>query len=178
MHAFCQVEFSTVSNTFFRSRNTPITRSPVSKDDVILLTRVMIACWVECFMSKSKLVFIENVKGVNKVSDMIRVCVLFLWSQWASKCSFHMFCLCFCMSEVISSFRSLRAGSQVFALLMLFLWVSLHTMSSARACSCCASCPLVCSACLPSVWCLWKFCWQCVCWWVWWSERKRTLCLL
>ena len=34
---------------------------------------------------------------------------------------FHMFCLCFCMSEVISSFRSLRAGSRVFALLMLFL---------------------------------------------------------
>ena len=28
--------------------------------------------------------------------------------------------ICFCMSEVISSFRSLRA-SQVFALLMLFL---------------------------------------------------------
>ena len=27
----------------------------------------------------------------------------------------------FCMSEVISSFRSLRAGSRVFALLMLFL---------------------------------------------------------
>ena len=26
----------------------------------------------------------------------------------------------FCMSEVISSFRSLRAGSQVFALLMFF----------------------------------------------------------
>ena len=24
-----------------------------------------------------------------------RVCVLCLWSQWASKCSFHMFCLCF-----------------------------------------------------------------------------------
>ena len=31
------------------------------------------------------------------------------------------FVLCFCMSEVISSFRSLRAGSQVFALLILFL---------------------------------------------------------
>ena len=28
--------------------------------------------------------------------------------------SFHMFCLCFCMSEVISSFKSLGAGSQVF----------------------------------------------------------------
>ena len=34
----------------------------------------------------------------------------------------------FCMSEVISSFKSLRAGSHVFALLMLFLWVILHTM--------------------------------------------------
>ena len=39
-----------------------------------------------------------------------------------------MFCLC--MSEVMSSFRSLRVGSQVFALLMLFLFVILHTMSS------------------------------------------------
>ena len=46
-----------------------------------------------------------------------RVCVLCLSSQGASKCSFHMFC----RSEVISSFGSLRAGSQVFALLMLFL---------------------------------------------------------
>ena len=32
------------------------------------------------------------------------------------------------MSKVISSFKSLRAGSQVFALLMLFLCVILHTM--------------------------------------------------
>ena len=32
------------------------------------------------------------------------------------------------MSEVISSYKSLRAGSQVFALLMLFLWVIVHTM--------------------------------------------------
>ena len=40
--------------------------------------------------------------------------------------------ICFCMSEVISSFRSLRAGSQVFALLMLFLGVILHTMSSGK----------------------------------------------
>ena len=36
--------------------------------------------------------------------------------QCTSKCSFHR--LCFCMSEVISSFKSLRAGSQVFALLI------------------------------------------------------------
>ena len=37
------------------------------------------------------------------------------------------------MSEVISSFRSLRAGSQVFALLMLFLCVILHTMPSGKS---------------------------------------------
>ena len=37
------------------------------------------------------------------------------------------------MSEVISSFRSLRAGLQVFALLMLFLCVILHTMFSVIA---------------------------------------------
>ena len=36
------------------------------------------------------------------------------------------FCLCFCMSEVISSFKSLRAGSQEFSLIMLFLCVILY----------------------------------------------------
>ena len=59
--------------------------------------------------------------------------VLCLWSQCASKCSLYMFCLCFCMSEVISSFKSLRSGSRVFALLMLFLWVILHTMWSGKS---------------------------------------------
>ena len=52
-----------------------------------------------------------------------RMCVLCLLSQCVSICVFHRFCLCVCMSEVIPSFRSLRAGSQVFALLMLFLCV-------------------------------------------------------
>ena len=37
------------------------------------------------------------------------------------------------MSEVISSFRSLRTGSQMFALLMLFLCVIFHTMSSGKS---------------------------------------------
>ena len=37
------------------------------------------------------------------------------------------------MSKVISSFKSLRAGSQVFALLMLFLCVILHTMWSGKS---------------------------------------------
>ena len=39
----------------------------------------------------------------------------------------------FSMLDVISSFRSLRAGSQVFALLMLFLCVILHTISSCKS---------------------------------------------
>ena len=43
------------------------------------------------------------------------------------------FCLRFCMLEVISSFMSLRTGSQVFALLMVFLCVILHTMSSGKS---------------------------------------------
>ena len=37
------------------------------------------------------------------------------------------------MSEVISLFRSLRARSQVFALLMLFICVIMHTMSSGKS---------------------------------------------
>ena len=37
------------------------------------------------------------------------------------------------MPEVISSVRSLRAGSQVFALLMMFLCVILNTMSSGKS---------------------------------------------
>ena len=37
------------------------------------------------------------------------------------------------MSEVISSYRSLRAGSYVFALHMLFLCVILHAMSSGKS---------------------------------------------
>ena len=37
------------------------------------------------------------------------------------------------MSKVISSFRSLRTGSQAFALLMLFLCVIVHTMSSGKS---------------------------------------------
>ena len=42
-------------------------------------------------------------------------------------------CLCFCMSEVISSFKSLRAESHVFAFLKLFLCVILHIMWSGKS---------------------------------------------
>ena len=50
--------------------------------------------------------------------------------QCASEYSFHRFCLCLSMSEVISSFKSLRAGAQVFALIMLFFLVILQIMWS------------------------------------------------
>ena len=56
------------------------------------------------------------------------MCVLCLGSQCASKYSFHRFCLYLCMSEVISSFKSLRAGSQVLSLLIWSRCVILHTM--------------------------------------------------
>ena len=39
----------------------------------------------------------------------------------------------FCMLEVISLFKNLRAGSQVFTLLLLFLCVILHTMWSGKS---------------------------------------------
>ena len=47
--------------------------------------------------------------------------------------SLHRFCLCICMSEVICSFKSFTAGSQLFALLMLFLCVILHTIWSCKS---------------------------------------------
>ena len=43
------------------------------------------------------------------------------------------FCLYLVMSEVISLFRILRAGAQVFVFLMLFLYVILHTMWSGKS---------------------------------------------
>ena len=54
------------------------------------------------------------------------------------------------MSEVISSFRSLRAGSQVFALLMLFHCVILHTMSSDKRLQLLCILPL-CMLCLSAI---------------------------
>ena len=71
-----------------------------------------------------------------------------------------MFCLCFCITEVISSFKCLSGGSQVFALLMLFRCVILHTMWSGKI----LQLPLLSAISM------------CVCLWVWWSEQKRELC--
>ena len=89
-----------------------------------------------------------------------------------------LFCLCFCMSEVISSFRSLRAGSRVFALLMLFLCVILHTMSSGKSLQLLCILPFG-MFCLSAISMMFVKIMLAVCMlWVSWSERKRTLSLL
>ena len=77
----------------------------------------------------------------------------------------------------ISSFKSLRAESQVFALLMLFLCVILHTMWSGKSMQllCILPVGMLCLSVISMMFV--KICWQCVCWLVWWSERKQTLCL-
>ena len=63
-----------------------------------------------------------------------------------------MFCLCFCMSEVISSFRSLRAGSQVFASpYVISLSDFAYYVFGQEPAVAVHLAPLVCSACLPSV---------------------------
>ena len=63
-------------------------------------------------------------------------------------------CLCVCMSEVISSFRSLKAGLHVFALPMLFLCVIWHTMWSGKSLRLLCILPLVNCVCLHSERCL------------------------
>ena len=93
-----------------------------------------------------------------------RMCVFCLGSQCASRCSFHRVCLCLCISEVISSFRSLRAGSQVFALLVLFLCVLLHTMRSGKSLYLLCFLPfgILCLSAIRMKKCYW----QCVCLWL------------
>ena len=52
---------------------------------------------------------------------------------------------------MISSFKTLIAGSQVFAILMLFLCMILHTIGLGKSLKMYATCHLVCCACPPSV---------------------------
>ena len=77
------------------------------------------------------------------------------------------------------SFKSLRAGSQVFALLMLFLCVILHTMwlSKSLQLLCILPFDMLCLSVISIVFVQIMFVVCMLVTWVWWSERKRTLCL-
>ena len=59
---------------------------------------------------------------------------------------------------------------------MLFLYVILHTMWSDKSLQLLCILPwyvvLVCHQ--YSMIFVKNICWQCVCWWVWWSEQNRT----
>ena len=77
--------------------------------------------WVEV------LGWIDHVRSSKECTYCICVPSIYL-----SVPSIGRFCLCFCMSEVIPSFESLRAGSHVFECLMLFPWVIWHTMWSGK----------------------------------------------
>ena len=87
---------------------------------------------------------------------------------------FYRFCLCFCMSEVISSFKSLRPGSHVFSLRMFFLCVILHTMWSGKILQllCILTFGMLCLSAISMMFVKINR-GQCV----WWSQRKWTLCL-
>ena len=63
-----------------------------------------------------------------------RMCVLWLWSQCAPSCSFHMLCLCFCMSEVISLFAIsmmvVKIMLAVCILVGMVVWAKVDSVSS------------------------------------------------
>ena len=72
------------------------------------------------------------------------------------------------MSEVISAFKSLTAGSQVFALFVLFLCVILHTTWSGKSLQLLCILPfgILCLSAISMMFV--KSCWQCVYWWDCW----------
>ena len=78
------------------------------------------------------------------------------------------------MSEVTSSSESLRAGSQVFALLMLYLCVILFTMWLSKRLQLLCILPFG-MLCLSAISMIFKKNMLAVCMWVWRSERKRNL---
>ena len=56
---------------FFLSKNSPITMSPESKLFVILSTKVIIACCVECFFTKTELIFVHELFFIHEIKHII-----------------------------------------------------------------------------------------------------------
>ena len=87
-------------------------------------------CWIDCVWSSKESVCCASDPSVHlSVPSIGFVYVFVCWKIYPH----------------------LRAGSQVFALLMLFPCVILHTMWSGKSMQYYVSCLLVCCACLPSV---------------------------
>ena len=83
-----------------------------------------------------------------------RMYVLCLWSQWASRFSFHIICLCFLCRRLSSHFGVWEMDHMcLLSFCCFFVWFCI-LCSRVKACSCYASYHLLCCAGLPSVWCL------------------------
>ena len=73
--------------------------------DMFVLCVACLTVFVNCLVKQFAMclgvvvILLLNVMEVFSVGE----------SMCASKCSFHMFSLCFCLSDVISSFKNLRA---------------------------------------------------------------------
>ena len=115
--------------------------------DLFVLCVACLTVFVNCLVKQFAMCLGMVTVLLLKVMDGFSVCVVVLcwidrvWSSTECACcacdpSVHLrvssicFVCVFCMSEVISSFKSLGAGSQVFAFLMLCLWEILHAMWS------------------------------------------------
>ena len=111
---------------------------------------------------------------------------LLIWELRAGYCLLYLSCgecdiiflyfMCCSVTGAVWEVKTWITNMCLLSVCCFFVWFCI-LCGLVRACSCYEYCPMVCCACLPSVWCLLKLCWQCVCGWVWWSLRKLTLCL-
>ena len=117
---------------------------------VALLMDLFVLCGGECLVKQYAICLAVVVSLLLNVIEVLSVGGgALLDRQCASRCYLHSFCLC--ISEVILSFTRLRAGSQVFSLIMLFLCVifHFHTMWSGKSLQLLCIFPFVYCVCLP-----------------------------
>ena len=73
--------------------------------DLFVLCVPCLAVFVNCLVKQFAMCL-----GVVAILLLNVMDVFIVGGMCASKCSFHRFCLCFCMSEIISSFKSWITG--------------------------------------------------------------------
>ena len=91
---------------------------------LFVLCATCLTVYVNSLVNSVVVILMLNFMEVLSVDEVL----CWIYRVWSSK---ECVC-CACVSEVIS-FRSLRAGSQVFALLILFLCVISHIMWSGKS---------------------------------------------